>query len=108
MLDTWLKMSEGSMDDGESPFKHSAKLENVLTEGYENGKFEAVIETLRKVLSGEIDVIRDRRMVRKLVEREVLFFDLINRIVRFQTHLDERVAREMVEKDEGRLLPPFI
>ncbi len=77
---------------------HRARLEDVLAESYENGEYEIVIEILKKVLSGEIDLVRDKKMVRKLVEREVLFFDPINRVVEFQTRLDERAARELLSK----------
>ncbi len=68
----------------------------MLAESYESGEYESVIETLKKVLSGNIDIIKDRKMVRKLAEREVLFFDPINRVVKFQTRLDERAAKELI------------
>lgn len=55
-------------------------------------------ELLKRMLEGytpEIDG-KDRKCVKLLVEKEVLYYDPINGIARFQTKLDEKAAKELL------------
>ena len=80
--------------------QYRARLEDVLAESYKEGKYDVVVRALKKALRSELDTIRDREIIEYLVEREVLFFDPINRSVKFQTRLDERAARELINSPE--------
>jgi len=57
-------------------------------------------ELLKKMLKGYIPEIdgKDRKCVKLLVEREVLYYDPIKGDIRFQTKLDERAARELLKE----------
>jgi len=58
-----------------------------------------IFEILRKVLQGNYTLCKeDYIMVKELVENEILFYDPINDVVRFQTKLDERAARELLKE----------
>ena len=57
-------------------------------------------EILKRVLSGENLYYEDRVIdkVKELVDKEILFMDPINGIVKFHTKLDERAAKELLKK----------
>ncbi len=76
--------------------QHRARLEDVLAESYKGGVYADVVHALKKALEGSLDTIKDRKMIELLAEKEVLFFDPINRTVKFQTKLDERAASEIL------------
>ena len=59
---------------------------------------EDLKELLKRTLSGENLYYEEEKMerVKELVEKEALFFDPINRLVKFQTKLDERAAKELI------------
>ena len=73
-----------------------ARLDDILATAYENGKYQETFEMIKKVFEGTIDIVRDRKKFRWLVEKELLFYDPINRSVRFQTRLDEKAAEELL------------
>ena len=55
-------------------------------------------ETLSRVLNGENPYYDDNiELVKELVEKEILFMDPINAVVRFQTKLDELAAKEILK-----------
>jgi len=55
-------------------------------------------EILKRVLKGENLYYEEKKinLVKELAEKEILFYDPINRTVRFQTRLDERAAQEIL------------
>ncbi|MCD6449256.1 MAG: ATP-binding protein [Thermotogaceae bacterium] len=56
-----------------------------------------ISEILRKILQGNYTLCKeDYMLVKKLVENEILFYDPINDVVKFQTKLDERAAKELL------------
>ncbi len=68
----------------------------ILGRLHKEGLKDKAIEVMRKVLKNEVDITGDDRdVVMKLAEYEILFFDPVNREVRFQTKLDERAAKEL-------------
>ncbi len=70
----------------------------ILGRLHREGLKDKAIEVMRKVLKNEVDIMGDDRdMVMKLAEYEIFFFDPVNREVRFQTRLDERAAKELLE-----------
>ena len=78
-----------------------ASLREVLGSLYEEDPSlkEKAIDLLKRLLKGESIELdgRDRRMTRILVEKEVLYYDPVKARVKFQTKLDERAARELLE-----------
>ena len=56
-------------------------------------------EILKRVLKGENLYYEEKKinLVKELAEKEILFYDPINRTVRFQTRLDERAAQEILK-----------
>jgi len=73
-----------------------ARLIDVLANAKKKGLYEKVIDTLKKALDNELDPINDREMIERLVSKEVLFYDPIRNETKFQTKLDERAAREIL------------
>ena len=70
----------------------------VLGDIYEEGWYEEAVEVLKRVLDGSVKARgKDREVVRKLVGKEILFYDSIEGKVRFQTRLHEKAARELLE-----------
>ena len=54
-------------------------------------------EVFKKVLSGKaLETQEELVELRKLFEAEILFYDPINRIIKFQTRLDEIAAKEIL------------
>ena len=53
---------------------------------------------LKKILTGEeVDLDgKDRKMIKKLVDMEALYYDPVKGVVKFQTKLDERAAKELL------------
>ncbi len=74
-----------------------ARLIDFLSNENKKGRYEKAIETLRKSVEGNLDPIKDRDDIELLVGYEILFYDPLKGIVRFQTRLDERAAREILE-----------
>ena len=74
-----------------------SKLINVLAGAKEKGWLNEAEEVLKKVINDDIDIINDRRKVERLVQKEILFYDPINVVVRFQTRLDELAAKEILK-----------
>ena len=75
--------------------QHRARLRDFLLEYEEWRKAE---EILRSLLEGSFILRRDNiRTVKDLVQNEILFYDPINGIVKFQNRLDERAARDLME-----------
>ena len=60
---------------------------------------EEAVDLLKRLLRGEdIDLEgKDRKITRILVEKEILYYDPIKGEIRFQTKLDERAAKELLE-----------
>jgi len=57
---------------------------------------EKAKEVIKKAIYGEIDPTgEDRGMIKKLVEKEIFFYDPIEGELRFQTRLHERAAKEL-------------
>ena len=87
--------------------------ESVVKELFEQVKsqvFESVredeenLKVLERVLKGEnlyYSRGKDYEKVKRLVEREVLFMDPIGKVVKFQTRLHERAAREILSKADS-------
>ena len=91
--------SEDPMKElGELQREAYSKLINVLAGAKEEGWLNEAEEVLRKVINDEIDIISDRKKVERLVQKEILFYDPINVVVRFQTRLDELAARELLKE----------
>ena len=61
---------------------------------------EDLKKLLKRALNGENLYYEEREIdkVKELVSKEVLFFDPINRQVKFQTKLDERATRELLKE----------
>ena len=71
---------------------------DILGKLHKEGLKEKAKEVMRKVLSRNVDITGDdREMVVKLAEYEVLFYDPVEREVRFQTKLDERAFKEILK-----------
>ena len=75
-----------------------SKVLDILSTATEEGWYEEAVGTITKVSEDKIDLIRDRSKVKRLVERELLFYDPINVNVRFQTKLDEIAAKEVLKR----------
>ena len=75
-----------------------SRLYAYLDEKIEKGESEEIFKkVLELVLRGEMPKNSEGiKEMKRLVEREVLFFDPIRREVRFQTKLDEKAAMEML------------
>ena len=59
-----------------------------------------VKKVLKEIIEGVFKLSRENLgVVRDLVEAEVLFYDPVNIVVKFQTKLDERAAEEILEMD---------
>ena len=55
-------------------------------------------KVLKEIVKGDFKLSKENiSVVRDLVEAEILFYDPINMVVKFQTKLDERAARELLE-----------
>ena len=76
-----------------------SRLYAYLDEKIEKGEDEEIFKkVLEQVLRGEMPKDSEGiKEMKRLVEREVLFFDPVRREIRFQTKLDERAAREILE-----------
>ena len=73
-------------------------LQELLDRIYEEGWYEEAVEFLRKILTEGAKIKKeDKRVLRKLVEYELLFYDPLERAVKFQSKLDEIAAREILE-----------
>ncbi len=73
--------------------------QEVLDLIYEEGWYEEAVKLLREVLENNFKVKKeDKKILKKLVEYELLFYDPINRLVKFQSKLDERAAKELLEE----------
>jgi len=71
-----------------------AKLENFLLE---YAREEEAKKVLNEILEGRNKPVkRNIKIIKDLVEKEILFYDPINVNVRFQTRLDELAAREIL------------
>ena len=70
----------------------------VLGDIYEQGWYEEARRVLMKVIDGRVEARgKDREIVRKLVEKELLFYDPVKGEVRFHSKLDERAIKELLE-----------
>ena len=64
---------------------------------YERGWYDEAKRVLLKVIDGSVDARgKDRKVVRKLVEMELLFYDPVKGEVRFHSKLDERAVKELL------------
>jgi len=86
--------------------QHKARLREFLGKMYEEGGKELqdrVKGVLRKMVEGSRVNVEgeDRSVVKRLIGAEVLFYDPLEGDVKFQTKLDERVAREIVKPARG-------
>ncbi len=76
-----------------------SRLYSYVDEKIEKGEDPNLVkDTLVVIMSGEIP--RDKEKIREmksLVEREILFYDPLRREVKFQTRLDEKAAKELLE-----------
>ncbi len=73
----------------------------ILGKLHTEGLKESAMETMKKIIHGDIDMTGDdRNMVMKLAEYEIVFYDPVNRRVSFQTHLDEIAAKELLGEIE--------
>ena len=69
----------------------------ILGKLHTEGLKESAIKTMKKIIHGDIDMTGDdREMVMKLAEYEIVFYDPVNRKVKFQTRLDEIAAKELL------------
>ena len=72
-------------------------LDRVLMERGKNEK-ERFMEVLKEIIeNGNVDDDPEKKLkVREMAENEILFFDPVERIIGFQTKLDERAVREIL------------
>ncbi len=69
----------------------------LLGDIYEQGWYDEAKHVLTKVMDGSVEARgKDRELVRKLVEMELLFYDPVKGKVRFHSKLDERAVREFL------------
>ncbi len=82
----------------EDLYKQSkARLTDFLSMAYKNGIYDKIVKGLEKAIKESLDIVKDRELIELLVGDEVLFYDPINSVVKFQTKLDELAAKEILK-----------
>ena len=71
-----------------------SKMINILSKAKIQGWYEEALETFKKLLKNNVNIIDDRQKIERLIKEEILFYDPINIKIRFQTRLDEIAAKE--------------
>ena len=81
-----------------------SRLLSYIEEKIENGEDIRVLKEILKeipfkeMFRGEFLKSGEKlREIKRLVEREILFYDPLSRIIRFQTKLDEKAAEELLK-----------
>ncbi len=70
----------------------------LLGDIYEQGWYERAEKVLKKVIDGSVEPrTKDRDVVRKLVEYEMLFYDPVKGEVKFHSRLDETAIKELLK-----------
>ena len=53
---------------------------------------------MEKVMNSDVDIVgEDREMVMKLAEYEIIFYDPVDRRVKYPTRLDEKAVKELLQ-----------